>query len=122
MADNDNSNVNVNTTDDVANAPPEEAPVANSGEEMEIDPSPADLKIFEPDFGTLKAEPPMSSIVVPSTSMGEDDDVAGKNVIVKRKSLKFRKAFSQVWQIRIVNANARTKTFATTHAFFDEIS
>jgi hypothetical protein len=62
----------------------------------------------------------MSSIVVPSTSMGEDDDVAGKNVIVKRKSLKFRKAFSQVWQIRI--ANARTKTFATTHAFFDEIS
>jgi hypothetical protein len=45
--------------------------------------------------------------------------VAGKNVIVKRKSLKFRKAFSQVWQIRIVNANARTKTFATTHAFFE---
>jgi hypothetical protein len=121
MADNDNSNVPVNTNDGVANAP-EEAPVANSGEEMEIDPSPADLKIFEPDFGTLKAEPPMSSIVVPSTSMGEDDDVAGKNVIVKRKSLKFRKAFSQVWQIRIVNANARTKTFATTHAFFDEIS
>jgi hypothetical protein len=70
MADNDNSNVNVNTNDDVANAPPEEAPVANSGEEMEIDPSPADLKIFEPDFGTLKAEPPMSSIVVPSTLWG----------------------------------------------------
>jgi hypothetical protein len=63
----------------VANAPPEEAPAANSGEEMEIDPSPADLKIFQPDFGTLIAEPSMSSIVNPS--VGEDDDVAG-NVIV----------------------------------------
>jgi hypothetical protein len=60
---------------------------ANSGEEMEIDPSPADLKIFEPDFGVLKAEPSMSSIVNPS--VGEDDDVAG-NVIVKRKK-KFEK-------------------------------
>jgi hypothetical protein len=80
MADNnDNTNVNVNTNDAVANAPPEEAPAANSGEEMEIDPSPADLKIFQPDFGTFIAEPSMSSIVNPS--VGEDDDVAG-NVIV----------------------------------------